>query len=687
MPGADDAAANQEARALDGPLESRIVQRAHRLDETLNLSAAISSTRSTLRWMVAIGVVLFALLGAAAVRTTLGLADREPVNFYLVLGGALGVQTILVAAWLLVILVRPGSLSGGSLGGWTLTVGQRLVRRWSSDQGGAAAVSAIGRVLSRPAIGRWTLSAITHALWLSFNVGALIALVYLLSARHYTFVWETTILDDEAYVTLTEAIAALPRAATFDVPTEAQIRSSRWPAADASQAQAARGAWSSLLLGCVVLYGLGPRLLLLGLSLSMRRSALARYRLDLDRPEYQRLRTLLSPVAQTHVLPPDADGVSDEEAVPTTEHQHRRNGPIALLAFEPAAVETPWPVGIDDVEMRNLGAIETRDDQRRVLADLQTAELGAVIMVCDLTATPDRGASAFARELSAASSAPLLAILSGGQRFRQRADQDGIEQRIEDWRLALAHGGVAAQDVLALDLDHLTADSKKRLRTFLTGDGEHEAGRKLEEACELILGSLERQPDGDALATQAELHRDIARLYSADQKTRWRDMLNVSADQSDLSRSIRRSVDRTLHILPRRLRINPRWIAAGTITGALGCVTAATLLSPVAISALPIWSIIGGAVGGLVTNLSGSAEHEGDAALAAGLSDRLRSAVLFATLLELQGRDETTISRVLDRTANGAENGDVETIDAARRWLDDWRHRFDLALASCEAMS
>ena len=50
-------------------------------------------------------------------------------------------------------------------------------------------------------------------------------------------------------------------------------------------------------------------------------------------------------------------------------------------------------------------------------------------------------------------------------------------------------------------------------------------------------------------------------------------------------------------------------------------------------------------------------------------------------LLELQGRDESTITRVLDRAIDQDDSAALAGDDQAQRWLDDLRHRFDLALA------
>ncbi len=64
--------------------------------------------------------------------------------------------------------------------------------------------------------------------------------------------------------------------------------------------------------------------------------------------------------------------------------------------------------------------------------------------------------------------------------------------------------------------------------------------------------------------------------------------------------------------------------------------------------------------------------------------DAVRAAALFALLLELQGRGEAEISRVLDRALPPDDDpGTIRPGDAAacERWLGELRHRLDLALA------
>ena len=121
---------------------------------------------------------------------------------------------------------------------------------------------------------------------------------------------------------------------------------------------------------------------------------------------------------------------------------------------------------------------------------------------------------------------------------------------------------------------------------------------------------------------------------------------------------------------------------AGAAAGALGCLTAATLLAPVAIAALPAWTVLGAAVGAVIRASVPDRSDDGGRPDEAGPDDAVRSAALFALLLELQGRGEAAITRILDQVVGDQDDIALGDEPAARRWLDGLRHRLDLALAA-----
>src|SRR5690606_1245271 len=128
-------------------------------------------------------------------------------------------------------------------------------------------------VTARRPIARWSLGALSHGLWTTFNVGCLVATIALLSVRQREFAWESTILDAGTYADITDAVAWLPRTLGMSAPTPEQVRASRFnparPEAFGPQDDETRAAWAGLLVGAITVYGLLPRGALLLVSVVM----------------------------------------------------------------------------------------------------------------------------------------------------------------------------------------------------------------------------------------------------------------------------------------------------------------------------------------------------------------------------------------------------------------------------------
>lgn len=696
----NDPLAEQIGRSVTGDLERKMIVYAKSLPVSMALQDALRYVRHAIVLMILAAVVLAAAAGVAAARAALATSRDEPVNFFWALGAVLGVQTLLLLVWIAVMISARRAISGpmsfATLGGLVMRGAQFVAARIHKGPEQAAAIAATGAVHLRGPIGKWTIASISHGVWVVFNITCLLTLIVALSARKYTFAWETTILSEAQYVPLTRAIAALPRAAGFYTPSDEQIAASQWRGQSLGDDLDANQAWSGLLIGSLVLYGFGPRLLLFAYSLGRRRYLASKYRIDTDRDQFARLRSILNPPAAS-IGVVDGDDSGQRAQPPAARHavaSSRAVGGPAILGFElPSKPGAAWPPALHQVHWDDMGMVDSRDDQRRVLQRLQSAdtEPRTVAVVFALTATPDRGAAAFLRELAQAVSRPVTIILTAGESLRKRSSQDQTQQRIDDWHALATSAGIPPQRVVEIDLDHMTQASAAKLGAIVGADGAaaDPPPRRLESAFDLIARqavawSKAGSPAPDA--EQAELHRRIAKLYEHDRSV-WRDFfmtgrsVAASASQIDVS-ELKVSAARVLNLLPANLRASPKWIAAGATAGALGCITAAALISPVAIAALPVWSAIGGSISGVIA-LSRSSQpgpqQIDEAAAHVDALTPIRSAALFAMLLELQGRDEKLITRVLDAAISPRD--DLSSFDAAQRWLDQLRHRFDLALA------
>jgi len=685
---AEDQAA-KTARDAGGDLELRIVNRARNVSQSHPISEAIARVHRASGFVVLTAAILALITGAAAARGALGPERDEPVNFFWVLLSLLGLQTLLLLGWMVILLIRPGSsaLAAASLGGFIARFCQWIAEKTSSVAAHQASLHAIAAVQGRGAIGRWTLSTITHLLWTVFNVGCIAMMVLVLSTRHYTFAWQTTILTADSYIPLTRAIAAAPRRAGFLTPDATQIADSHWPG-NADEIEAAREAWSGLLIGSLVLYGFAPRFLLLAVCVGRRRAAKNRFRLDLSLPEYLRLQPILMPA--THQLGVvDSDDVVKrvQHAAPPDRSPTRPIGKPAIIGFELPEAPPAWPPRLHAVSWDDLGMVDDRDARRAVVGALTDSadEPRAVVIAAALSTTPDRGVGSFLADVRSSVRRPPILLMTAGQVMRDRGQGDLIEDRLSDWRTLAEAAGIESQRILDLDLDHLTAESAARLAAMIDGEDAPSAmTRRIEASFDLMAQRADRWQSAPSTSDQAQLQREIALLYRDDHDS-WRRLLDAPREATgDLSRQVRAGADRMIDRLPARLKTSPKWLAAGATAGALGCIAAATLLSPVAIASLPLWSGIGAAVAG-IANLYRSHDDEqqvnSEVSAQASRAQAIRAAALFALLLELQGRGESTITRVMDEAiGEEIEDSELAGIGAPRRWLDDVRHRFDLAI-------
>ncbi len=279
----------------------------------------------------------------------------------------------------------------------------------------------------------------------------------------------------------------------------------------------------------------------------------------------------------------------------------------------------------------------------------------------------------------------MAMVLTGGDALRKRGNGAQLATRVDDWRTLAGGLGLAGTDVIELDLDHLTDASAARLASLVGAEGPAQgAGRRIEDAFTAIVDHARRWPAAPDFKQQSALHDAVGKLYRTEMTT-WAQRLRLpdaAGLKKNLAESLQGGARQVVAILPPRLKTDVRWVAAGAVAGALGCVTAAALLSPVAIAALPLWSALGAAVTAVVrATVSGGATADADATTGgAGRGDAVRAAALFALLLELQGRDEAAISGILDTVLDEPADAELETPANIQRYLDGLRHRLDLAL-------
>lgn len=670
--------------------ERRIVSRALSMSVAEPVRAALRRADQISAIATLVIVLLALAAGVGAVGAVMGTGREAPVNILVVLVSLLGVQTALLLLWLFGALLRPRLLRGASIGGFVAAVTERLFARAWKTRSEQAALRAFASAQFGGDVGRWTFGVMTHAAWLAFNIGVVIALFFALSTRNYVFVWETTILSQETYATIFQVLGRPHQLLGIQIPGEAAIETARMPvgARDAlDQGATQRRLWGSFLLGAVVIYGLAPRFILASGSLLARRAAQRRMRLDLDRPYYASL--------LNQSFHADA-GARDDEAPADSEHPAESDAarPLAprpaaapaVIGVEMDTPETGWPPplgpGVED-----LGIVDEREARTAALRRLRSAdtEPAALIIAAQLDTTPDRGIERYISELAHSVSRPAAMLLTPGRALHSRHPDDAAARqaaaRLDDWSALARRVGVPAERVFNIDLDYLTDASRAALRRIVSESGAPPArpAGKIDRAFDAIADAVERgraETEKDRL----DLHTAIARLYGAERSSHWLRRLDLTSPVT--AESVRSAMTggarRMTSLLPEWLRSEPKWLAAGAVAGALGCASAALLVTPLAISSLPLWSGFGAALGSLGPALrAGSTPPREDDAVEVG--ETVRAAALWAALLEAQGMSEDAIRRILAEAFPEDRAATMPDRATTRAWLDEVRRDLERA--------
>ncbi|MEN0107937.1 MAG: DUF2868 domain-containing protein [Pseudomonas sp.] len=412
----EDREANRIASQQGGELTTRIETRA------LWLAQRDGMYNALLHWHQGAVLALWLLLALAVVSGAgLGVAALgdgvRPVNLMWALGSLLGLHLLTLLGWAGGFLFAgSGSAALGRLWLW-------LSEKFARDAQAVQLAPALLVLLQRQRLNRWAVGLLVHGLWTLLLLSALGSLLTLLATRRYGFVWETTLLGSDTFVSVIQALGALPHLLGFNTPAVELIRAA---GTDAIAAESARQAWAVWVLGMLVCYGLLPRLLLALLCAWRWQQGKARLQLDLDLPGYRLLRERLQPSSERL-------GVTD--AAPEQLAHVQASAPAtasdgALLVAIELDPRRPWPPTLPK-GIANAGVIDSREQRQHLLDQLSRFPPARLAIACDPSRSPDRGTLALLAE---------LARYAGQTRVWLLAPEPGQaldSQRLEDWHGAL----------------------------------------------------------------------------------------------------------------------------------------------------------------------------------------------------------------------------------------------------------
>ncbi len=391
----DDAEAVRAAMSVPddvGNSAARITERARLLGRRIGLEAEVARMRAWAPWVLLALVAVVVLAGLGVAGNVTG-SDRK-INVMVALVSLLGLHALTLLVWLVGLVLPFGSLASFSASFGSIWLA--LTARVAGGRRGQAPVlvRATTGLLVRARLLPWALGFVSHTVWtLSFAV-VVAALLFALAFRNYTLSWETTILEPGFFVRSVQWLGVAPSWLGFPVPDAQTVLSAPDQASLAGQR-----AWALWLTGCVVVYGLLPRLALTLLSAALWQARKSALRPDFRDAYYLKLRARFDALQPPRVV--DADGGRMRQVGVPGLPASDTSRALWIVGFE-LPEDTPWPPDLAVPAAAHPVRIDGGVTQRaEVLAALALARPARVIVVCNGASSPDRGAERFVREVQA----------------------------------------------------------------------------------------------------------------------------------------------------------------------------------------------------------------------------------------------------------------------------------------------
>lgn len=429
----------EKLQGEDGKPIQKLHRRASRIDSNGALARVLGKIDGRIKGIMLVMSVVWCISGFLGLFTLL---QTNVVNFFYVLVCLLGFHTIMLLGWLVMTLINQGKQSSNWFASFVSP--SYLIR--GKDDVTKAAVDLYERQLQHSGM-RWYLGRFSHQLWLATLTGMLLAIIFLLIVRQYSFSWESTLLSDQALITLTQVLGWLPSKVGFTVPDSAAIVQSRL-VTDAMPLSMARQ-WAGLLVGSLLMYGIIPRAIAWAFcALMFRRKKM---RLDIKQPYYQKILNFW----QRHVVDEDDFKAAPAPVAPKATVSTGKKL-VALLEY-PSQQDNWWQSGLNaDMSshsnnsnisnVENFGIVDDRDDMDRLTTYLDSHPV-QVLLGIHSKALPDRGTlRKLDRIAEHAADGLIVQLLSDASTANTNEQEQDLEiqsaenqdVRYQQWQTALA---------------------------------------------------------------------------------------------------------------------------------------------------------------------------------------------------------------------------------------------------------
>lgn len=439
--------ANEQARQIPGELSSelfkqRIFKRARVLDQSLGLQEQIQTLQGRSFLLSLAGLLGAFLLGFLSAQFLLLQQNDMAVNVYAVLLALLLPNLFSMILSVLMLTVKPDLKDLGIYALW-----QNIQQRFSIRKKMTPIKQAWQNVYLQEPFSKWWVARKTHALWLLFLVGSSIGLVWRLSVHQYFFGWESTLLPDGFFVSVTQFLAQPFTALQFSVPNMPEVIASNLKAQNHMQGLLSKK-WALFILLCILLYAILPRIVLLLFSFVKEYKAAGQLSLDLNEVAYARLYDEL-------MLHEESIGVVDPDEIGQQAEQHKVQQVENNTSYRLSENESVFSFELPEVihssileDARFRLTINDRDTQQQALE--QKAQLNKFVLIISLLSVPDRGTLRFIKQFAQGVQINLVFVHEG--LAQQRYSKAVYSQRVFDWLQAMETLGINSQAIYYMDV-------------------------------------------------------------------------------------------------------------------------------------------------------------------------------------------------------------------------------------------
>lgn len=327
-------------------------------------------------------IALFGLLGAMAAPIAFNSNDQQQLNIFWLLLILLGTHFLSLFIWLIGCLKRTNVSANHhwfnvllSKLGRTMRLPKEVIEAFLTLRFGSSA-------------GTWGVARLLHCCWTSYLLGGLLSAVLFLMTHQVHFIWETTLLTQQDFHSLTQSISTLPSWLGFPAPSAADIAFSQ--VGIDQQPEDTRKTWAIWILACVFIYGVLLRLMLAVLShiLYHQKRTAVWHSYTSNKP--------LTAKVSSQIVDPAPTNQSDSQIVPhrPLESAEQRSTTLDQICY---LFEWSKSVPTDALNGCNAASLNNAEQQQAYLQ--HPSDHRAIIIDADIS--PDRGSLRFLRQANA----------------------------------------------------------------------------------------------------------------------------------------------------------------------------------------------------------------------------------------------------------------------------------------------